>query len=169
MKQSGITPARLLRRLRQHHSIEHATVTLLSRRLPGVFIAARSDRLGFIVFGDVAEAALRPAVEEALDRLLNGERQLAFHANCGTNLAVAGMMSGAAAWLLSSGRRRPWWDRLAGAILGATLASLVAPPAGRWVQENVTTSCDMAGVRVGEIVRLGGGQVTRYRVFIYHE
>ena len=48
-----IAPRLMARRLRQHHGIEHATVTLLSRRLPGTFIAARSDLQGFIVFGDV--------------------------------------------------------------------------------------------------------------------
>jgi hypothetical protein len=125
-------PIVVARRLRQHHGIEHATVTLLSRRLPGTFIAARSDLQGFVVYGDVDESTLRAAVEEAIGRLREGEQQLAFHANCGTNLAVAGLLSGAAAWLLSSGRRRPWWDRLAGAMLGATLALIIAPPLGRW-------------------------------------
>ena len=49
----------MARRLRQHHGIEHATVTLLSRRLPGTFIAARSDLQGFIVYGDVDMLTLR--------------------------------------------------------------------------------------------------------------
>jgi hypothetical protein len=79
------------------------------------------------------------------------------------------MLSGAAAWLLSSGRKRPWWDRLAGAILGATLALIVAPPVGRWTQENVTTSCDVAGLCLGGVVRLGGDRVTRHRVYIHRE
>jgi hypothetical protein len=169
MKQSSIAPSRMVRRLRRHHGIEHATVTLLSRRLPGTFIAARSDLQGFIVYGDVDEPTLRVAVEEAIGRLREGERQLALHANCGTNLAVSGVLSGAAAWLLSSGHKRPWWDRLAGAVLGATLALLVAPPVGRWAQENITTSSDVAGLRVGDVLRLGGERVARHRVFIHHE
>lgn len=153
-------------RLRQNHGIEHATVTLLSRRLPGVFIAARSDLQGFVVYGNVDAVILRAAVEEALGRLQQGERQLAVHRNCGTNLAVAGLLSGSAAWLLSSGRERPWWDRLSGAILGATLALLVAPTVGRWAQEYVTTSPDVSGLRVGAVVRLDRASVTQHRVVI---
>ena len=161
-----ISPSLAARRLRQHHGIEHATVTLLSRRLPGTFIAARSDLRGFIVFGNVDAVTLRVAVEEALERLQQGERQLAVHQNCGTNLAVAGLLSGCAAWLLSNGRKRPWWDRLSGAILGATLALLIAPPVGRWAQENITTSPDVTGLRVGDVVKLDRGPVTQHRVMI---
>jgi hypothetical protein len=161
-----IAPSFMARRLRQHHGIEHATVTLLSRRLPGTFVAARSDLQGFVVYGNVDAPTLRAAVDEALARLQQGERQLAVHPNCGTNLAVAGLLSGSAAWLMSSGRKRPWWDRLPGAILGATLALLIAPPVGRWAQENLTTSPDVAGLCVGEVVKLDRGPVTQHRVVI---
>ncbi len=152
--------------LRQHHGIEHATVTLLSRRLPGTFVAARSDLQGFTVYGNVDTLTLRMAVEEAVGRLQQGERQLAVHQNCGTNLVVSGLLSGSAAWLLSRGRKRSWWDRLAGAILGATLALLVAPPVARWTQENITTSPDIADLRVGDVVKLDRGPVTQHRVVI---
>jgi hypothetical protein len=161
-----IAPRLMARRLRQHHGIEHATVTLLSRRLPGTFVAARSDLQGFIVYGDVDALTLRAAVEEALARLRQGERQLAVHPNCGTNLVVSGLLSGGAAWLLSSGRKRPWWDRLPGAILGATLALLAAPPLARWAQQNVTTTAEVADLRVGDVVRLDRGPMTQHRVVI---
>jgi Domain of unknown function (DUF6391) len=156
----------MARRLRQHHGIEHATVTLLSRRLPGTFIAARSDLQGFIVYGDVDALTLREAAEEAISRLQQGERQLAVHQNCGTNLVVSGSLSGSAAWLLSSGRKRSWWDRLASAILGATLALMISPPIARWAQENITTSPEIADLRVRDVVRLDRGPVTQHRVVI---
>jgi hypothetical protein len=161
-----IAPRLMARRLRQHHGIEHATVTLLSRCLPGTFIAARSDLQGFIVYGDVDALTLREAVEEAIDRLQQGERQLAVHQNCGTNLVVTGLLSGSAAWLLSSGRKRSWWDRLSGAILGATLALMIAPPIARWAQENITTSPEIGDLRVADVVRLDRGPVTQHRVVI---
>jgi hypothetical protein len=161
-----IAPRLMARRLRQHHGIEHATVTLLSRRLPGTFIAARSDLQGFIVYGDVDVLTLWVAVEEAMGRLQQGERGLAVHQNCGTNMVVSGLLSGSAAWVFSSGRKRPWWDRLSGAVLGATLALLVAPPIARWAQENITTSPDVVDLRVDDVVRLNGGPVTRHRVVI---
>jgi hypothetical protein len=161
-----IAPHRMAQRLRQHHGIEHATVTLLSRRLPGTFIAARSDQQGFIVYGDVDIVNLRAAVEEALERLQQGERGLAVHPNCGTNLVVTGLLSGSAAWLLSSGRKRPWWDRLPGAILGATLALMIAPPIARWAQENITTSPEIGDLRVSDVVKLDRGPITQHRVVI---
>jgi hypothetical protein len=161
-----IAPGLMARRLRQHHGIEHATVTLLSRRLPSVFIAARSDLRGFIVFGDVDTLTLGVTVAEAMDRLQQGERQLAVHQNCGTNVVVTGLLSGSAAWLLSSGRKRPWWDRLSGAVLGATLALLVAPPLARWTQENITTSPEIGDLRVADVVKLDRGSVTQHRVVI---
>jgi hypothetical protein len=156
----------MARRLRQHHGIEHATVTLLSRRLPGTFVAARSDLQGFILYGNVDTLTLRATVEEALDRLRQGERQLAVHPNCGTNLVVSGLLSGSAAWFLSSGHKRPWWDRLPGAILGATLALMIAPPLARWAQENITTSPEIADLGVGDVVKLDRGPITQHRVVI---
>ena len=105
-------------------------------------------------------------VEEAIGRLQQGERQLAVHQNCGTNMVVAGLLSGSAAWLLSSGRKRPWWDRLSGAVLGAMLALLVAPPLARWTQENITTSPEIGDLRVADVVKLDRGPVTQHRVVI---
>lgn len=156
----------LAQALRQHHGIEHATVTLLSRRLPGTQIAAHSDPGGFIILGALDTATLRATAEEAVARLQRGEAGLAVHPNCGTNLATAGVLSGTAALLAGSGRGRPWWDRLPSAVLGATLALIAAVPLGRWMQENVTTTGEVAGLRIAEVVKLDGGPVTRHRVVI---
>lgn len=161
-----MAPRSLARALRQHHGIEHATVTLLSRRLPGAQIAAHSDPDGFIIFGEMETATLRATAEEAVARLQRGEVGLAVHPNCGTNLVTAGVLSGAAAWLAASGRSRPWWDRLSSAVLGATLALLAAAPLGRWLQENVTTTGAVAGLHIADVVKLAGGPVTRHRVAI---
>lgn len=152
--------------LRQHHGIEHATVTLLSQRLPGRPIVARSDQQGFILFGDVDSETLRRAAEEALARLQAGESSLAVHPNCGTNLVTAGALSGVGALLMAAGRGRSWWDRVPSAVLGATLALILAMPAGRWMQENVTTSPNVAGLRITAVTRLEGGPVVRHRVAI---
>lgn len=152
--------------LRQHHGIEHATVTLLTQRLPGVRVIAHSDLGGFTVVGNVDTEVLLATVEEALARLQRGEKGLAVHPNCGTNLVTAGALAGLSALLLASGRNRSWWDRLPSAILGATLALMVAGPAGHWMQATITTSADVAGLRVGSVCRIEGGPVTRHRVVI---
>ena len=157
----------VVQRLRQHHAIEHATVTLLSQRLPGAQLVARSDLVGFIVFGELEIGVLRATAEQALVRLQAGETNLAVHPNCGTNLVTAGILAGAAAVAAGSGRRhRSAWDRLPSAMLAAMLALLAAAPAGRWMQEHVTTSGEVAGLRVVDVVRLDGRPLLHHRVLI---
>jgi hypothetical protein len=151
--------------VRQNHAIEHATVTLLSRRIPGVSLVGRSDLHGFILFGDVETHVIEEAATEAVARLQAGEANLAVHPNCGTNLVTAGVLSGLAATLAVSGRNRSWGDRIPASLLAATLALIVAVPAGRWVQENVTTSPHVEGLSVTGVVKQGG-PVTRHRVLI---
>jgi hypothetical protein len=155
-----------IQRLRQHHALEHATVTILSRRTPGCQIVARSDFDGFTVFGKVDTAVLRSAVAEALERLQAGQADLAVHPNCGTNLVTAGVLAGLAAFAAGSGRKRSLWDRLPSAVLAATVALIAAVPLGRWLQEKVTTSPQVAGLHVAQVLRLEGGPVTRHRVVI---
>ncbi len=156
----------LAQMLRQHHGIEHATVALLSRHVPGVRVAAHSDLAGFTVFGEVETDVLCTIAEEALARLQRGEAELAIHPNCGTNLVTAGAFAGLGALAMTHGRDRSWWDRAPAAILGATLALILALPAGHWLQANVTTSAEVAGLRIADVTRLAGDGVTRHRVTI---
>jgi hypothetical protein len=154
-------------RLRQHHGIEHATVTVLSQRLPDTQLVARSDFGGFVVYGDVDADSLRAAAEDALARLQHGERRLAIHPNCGTNLATAGVLTGVAALVAGSGQRRSfWWERLPSAILAATLALFIAAPLGRWLQENITTSSDADGLRIASVEPATGSPTPAHRVVI---
>ncbi len=163
MTRTGASPIQVLR---QHHSIEHATVTLLSQRAPGVPVVARSDLQGFVVYGGVDTATLRATAEEALARLQAGEAELAVHPNCGTNLVAAGLLSGLAAFVAGSGRRRSLWDRVPSAVLGATAALLVAPAVGRWLQARVTTTSALQGLRILSVTRVADSPVARHRVVI---
>jgi hypothetical protein len=151
--------------LRQNHAIEHATVTLLSQRVPGVSLVGRSDLQGFTLFGELETGAIEEAANEAVARLQAGESGLAVHPNCGTNLVTAGMLSGLAATLAVSGRNRSWADRIPASLLAATLALIVAVPAGRWMQENVTTSAHVDGLAITGVIRQNG-PLTRHRVLI---
>jgi hypothetical protein len=141
-------------------------VTLIGRRAPGTQVVARSDLQGFMVYGSVETAILRGTAEEALARLQAGELALAVHPNCGTNLATAGILSGLAAFVAGSGRNRSLWDRVPSAILGATLALIIAAPLGHWVQANITTTDRVCGLRITSVTRLAGGPVVRHRVTI---
>jgi hypothetical protein len=157
---------KLTQRVRQHHAIEHATLTLLSQRQPDTQAVARSDAQGFMVYGDVETSALQRVAQEALTRLQAGETKLAVHANCGTNLVTAGALSGLAALLVGAGRNRSFWERLPGAVLGATAALVLAGPAGLWMQANVTTTPRVDGLRIDSVSRMDGGPVIRHRVRI---
>jgi hypothetical protein len=156
----------LAQMLRQHHAIEHATVTLLNQRLPGVALMARSDLRGFTLLGNADTHVIEETAREALHRLQAGESGLAVHPNCGTNLVTSGIFSGAAAMLAVGGRNRSWADRLPSALLAATLALILAVPAGTWMQKNVTTSPMVDGLTITGVTKLGGGAVVRHRVAI---
>ena len=151
--------------IRQNHAIEHATVTLLSQRIPGVSLMGRSDLQGFSLYGDVETGVIEEVAGEALARLQSGESSLAVHPNCGTNLVTAGVLSGLSVMLAASGRNRSWADRIPASLLAATLALIVAVPAGRWMQENVTTSPQVDGLSITAVVKQGG-PVTRHRVLV---
>ena len=139
------------RRIRQNHALEHATITILSGRLPDLRVSARSSSDGFIIFGDVDLGQLRIALDEALARLQAGEAELAIHPNCGTNLAVGislitiGTMLGMASSQIRT--------RVTTAAAASIAGWAAARPLGEYVQRHFTTLPDLQGVRVTEIVR----------------
>jgi hypothetical protein len=139
------------RRIRQNHALEHATITILSQRIPTLSVSARSSADGFIVFGDVDLGELRRASEEALARLKAGEANLAIHPNCGTNLAVGVALVGAGTLLgLASSQTR---TRVATAAFSSLAGWIAARPLGEYVQRHFTTLPDLQGVRITEIIR----------------
>jgi hypothetical protein len=131
-----------VRRTRQHHAIEHATLHLLASRLPGRRMAGYSDAGGFTVFGDVPFDQVRRAVSDALLHLQAGESGLAIHPNCGTNLAVTGIMATAAALagrrLIGGGKQIVPGERFAGALLLVVPALIAAQPVGLYLQKYTT-------------------------------
>ena len=144
-------------------------MTVLARQVPGFHAVARSDLAGFVVYGDVTAEALSAAVAEALSRLNHGQDELALHVNCGSNLVTAGILAGIGALVGSGDHSRSLWERLPGAVLGATLALCAAVPAGRWVQANVTTSAQVSRLRVAGVLELPPCGVRRHRVAIVTE
>ena len=91
--------AAILQQTRQHHAIEHATIHLLAARFPRRVIAGMSDPWGFTLYGQLSGEAIKEAVSEAIQRLQDGEEELAFHPNCGTNLTATVLLVTAAAFL----------------------------------------------------------------------
>ena len=158
-----------IRRTRQHHAIEHATVSILTQRNPRLQLIARSDPGGFQVYGAVSTEELREAVEEALRRLGAGEHDLAVHPHCGTNIVIAGVLTGLIGLVIASGQRRRWWEQLPMALLATTLALLAAQPLGHLAQIHVTTLADVRGARLGGIAKRAWGATPVHRVEICGE
>ncbi len=149
---------------RRNHALEHATIHLLSQRLPGVRMVGRSTAGGFWLYGAIPVDLLRQMTEEALSRLQGGERRLAIHENCGTNIVALGLLAGVGGTIaLSGNKKRPWWDRLNVLTNIAILSAMLSYPFGYWLQEHVTTRVDNASGRIVAVEEKIGGQTpTRF-------
>lgn len=149
--------------LRQNHALEHATISLLIRKLGlNVRLIGRATPTGFYIYGDAPTEAVQEAAQEGLARLQRGESQLALSPLCGTNISVAGIMAGTACFLALRGKKQGW--RLPLAILAATWAIIAAQPIGRIAQKYLTTSADLYGVSIKRITRRGTGTRILHRI-----
>lgn len=156
--------ADIVQRTRQHHAIEHATIHILSARHPERSFSGYSDPLGFTIYGDVDEHDVRRAVGDALLRLQAGERRLAIHPNCGTNLLTTAVAATAAALAGTVIVRKGRLERMA-VSLALTLAAVAASrPLGFRLQE-YTTQANVADRWVAEIrlMQVGAARFLRVR------
>lgn len=154
---------------RRVHGLEHAAITLMSARDPDLRLVGRSTPNGFWLYGDVETDEVRRATEEALRRLKGGEAALVIHPRCGTNLAVAGLLTGLSTLAASSSFGRPEspLNKLPRAVMAATAALLVSQPLGLLVQEKVTTCPDAAPLSLGPIKRMKRGNLTIHFVTVH--
>ena len=154
-------------RIRRNHGLEHATLHVLAKRFPGNSMAGHSDSKGFWLLGNIPTEEVESAVAEALERMKTGEKNLAVHPNCGTNFATAGTMAGVAGATAMFGvgpRKRDKVDRLALAATLATLALMLAQPAGLFIQKHFTTSGDPGNLEVVEISATQRGKLKAHRI-----
>src|SRR5215472_707663 len=138
--------------VRENHALEHATIVLLSKRFPDARLSGVSFATGFFVFGDLPTEAVRPAAEQALLRLRGSEPEMAIHERCGTNLAVAGMLTGLSAMTVAK-LRKPY-STFNNVILASTAALVSARPLGLLVQKYVTTRTPGPTMRVMGVKRM---------------
>ena len=160
----------LISHVRRNHALEHATMHILSERHRNLKLVGRSSLWGFYIYGNVPTEAILSAAQEGLRRLKAGQRQMAIHPNCGSNLAVAGTLAGLGAFLALGGiftdRPRSRWDRIARLPLAcavATLGIILAPPLGRALQAHVTTQAD-----VGDLCIVDVTQEKKAGVLVHH-
>ncbi len=132
--------------VRENHALEHATIVLLSKRFTEARLSGVSFAAGFFVFGEVPTEAVRPAAEQALARLRGGEPEMAIHERCGTNLAVAGMLTGLSAMTVAK-LHKPY-NNVNNVILASTAALVLSRPLGLLVQRYVTTHTPSSEMKV---------------------
>ena len=97
----------------------------------------------------------------------NGERRLAVHPNCGTNLVVAGTIAGLAGASAMFGVGKRWQDKLERLPLAAALATfglILAQPLAIRLQENVTTSGEPGNLEIVEVIPSQQGRFKAYRI-----
>ncbi len=142
-----------IRRTRRNHGLEHATITVLTARRR-VRLSGRSDDSGFVVLGDVPTAEVEAAVTEALRRMRGGERGLAVHPNCGTNLVTTGFLASLVGLIgLSGASRRAGFNRLPLVMTLMMAVILYSQPLGLEIQRHFTTDGDPGDLAVLRIAR----------------
>ncbi len=138
--------------VRENHALEHATIVLLSKQYPEARLSGVSFAPGFFVFGDVPTEAVLPAAQQALGRLRGGEPEMAIHERCGTNLAVAGMLTGLSAMTVA--RLRKPYNNFNNVVLATTAAIVLARPLGLLVQRYITTRTPGRTMRIKGVKRM---------------
>jgi hypothetical protein len=138
--------------VRENHALEHATIVLLSKRYPDIRFSGISFAQGFFVFGEVPTEAARAAADQALALLRGDHPDMAIHERCGTNLAVAGILTSLSA--MSVARLRRPYNSFNNVLLATTAAMIAARPAGLLVQRYITTRTPASNMRVIKIERM---------------
>jgi hypothetical protein len=153
--------------IRRNHGLEHATIHMLSKKFPHLSFAGISSPLGFTIIGDVSSEDVAEAAIEALKKLRAGETDLAFHPNCGTNFAVAGMMAGLGAWIGTIGSEdstKGKLERLPLMMSLAMAALVITRPLGPYIQKNITTTGDPDGLELTRVETSVRGGLRMHRV-----
>ena len=144
---------------RRNHALEHATIHMLSRKYADKNLAGHSNPTGFFLFGDMSTDDIRSAIDEAMSRLRAGEKELAIHPGCGTNLATSMVLPMSFASVPLQ-RRRSNSGRfllIPVALMFAVFGYFLSKPLGPWLQRNVTTEADLGDLQVQEIIPVRKG------------
>ncbi|MFO7662612.1 MAG: DUF6391 domain-containing protein [Chloroflexota bacterium] len=167
-------PNSILNRIRRNHGLEHATIHMLSEQHKGFSAQGNSDHRGFHlnIYGNVTEAEVVAAVEEAHRRLVGGEHQLAVHPNCGTVLVTTAALATLAAqsvfafdqWRYPREKGLRTFDflnSLPGAVVAVVVALIVGRPLGVQLQGRFTVDGNLGDMQVQSVRPVSPSLVTR--------
>ena len=147
------SPLNVISHIRKNHAMEHATIHLLNRALPNVTFSGLSLDRGYWILGKAELQDVQKAAEMAYARLKNGEHSLAIHPNCGTNIAMIGLCSAAAAMLTTRGLDKDDdnLSRFTAYTSAGLLGALAGKPLGPKIQKNVTTDANVEDLSIVSI------------------
>ena len=162
-----LSPVNVIAHIRKNHAMEHAAIHILTKSKPGVSFAGYSFIKGFWIYGKADLQEVQKAAEMAYARLKNGEKNLAIHPNCGTNIAVTGLCTAAASMLalLGESEEDSKFSRFSALTSAGLVGALISRPLGPKVQKHITTDPDMTGL---SIVSISCNSVHGTPVFFVH-
>lgn len=161
----GILDIPFIARTRRNHALEHATIHMLARNHPGKNLVGRSTPNGYYIYGDVTTDQVAEAAAEALARLKTGERRLAIHPGCGTNLVTSSLLAGSGVFVALGGRNRRWGlERLPMAIMAALVGLVLAQPVGPIVQERITTLPEVEELVITGVQDVSRGGIPMHKI-----
>ena len=129
-------------------------------------MAGHSNPTGFFILGNLPTEDVNSAVTQALMRLRAGERELAIHAGCGTNLATSALLAGTFAWFVMRGGKSTFGRilRLPFALVFALVGLAVSQPLGPVIQAKITTDADMGDLQIVDVRPTMRSRITAHRV-----
>ena len=152
-KKLRVIPGNVISHIRKNHAMEHATIHLLTEARPGVSFSGYSFIKGFWILGNAELQDVQKAAEMAYARLNNGEKNLAIHPNCGTNIAMIGLCTAAAAMLTTLGGdddESPL-SRFSAFTTAGMIGAMAGKPLGPKVQKKFTTDADVHDLTIVSI------------------
>ena len=156
----------LILETRRNHALEHATLHVLSVKYPKQHLAGHSNPTGFFILGNVPTEDVTTAASQALRLLRHGERDLAIHDGCGTNIATTVLVAGTLAWFVLRGSRSILGRllRMPFALGSALVGVAISRPLGPWLQAKVTTEAEVGNIEILEVKRVGRGLISAHRI-----
>nr|MBC7244039.1 hypothetical protein [Chloroflexota bacterium] len=150
--------------IRRNHALEHATINVLTERHPALRLLGRSDWEGFTLYGSVTTDAVIKALSDAWQRLSAGEKQLAIHPRCGTNLTTGLVLSSLVSYITLGNRKRSPLRKFLQLLIGLAVVLTLVQPLGVKLQELITTSPDVSRLRIVDIRCQKQGNVVVHRI-----
>ena len=122
-------------------------------------MGGHSNPTGFYLMGGFSKEEIQEAADEAMRRIRAGEKELAIHEGCGTNIATSTLLPAMFAFVPMQQARSNFWRLflIPFAIGLAVVGYFLSKPLGPWLQRNVTTEANLGNMRIVDIIPVRKG------------